>query len=74
VIDIALTTEFAISAGVRDDRGANRIIRWSTTGAEVGVAAIAAVASYEHACALVRSASGDRRRKVSRSVWIEPLR
>jgi hypothetical protein len=33
----------------------SRIIRWSTAGAVVGVAAIAAVASYEHAYALVRA-------------------
>jgi hypothetical protein len=34
---------------------ADRIIRWSTAGAVVGVAAVAAVASYEHASALVRA-------------------
>jgi hypothetical protein len=34
---------------------ADRIIRWSTAGAVVGVAAIAAVASYEHAYDLVRA-------------------
>ena len=34
---------------------ADRIIRWSTAGAVVGVAAVAAVASYEHAYALVRA-------------------
>jgi hypothetical protein len=28
---------------------ADRIIRWSTAGAVIGVAAVAAVASYEHA-------------------------
>lgn len=33
---------------------ADRVIRWSTAGAVVGVAAVAAVASYEHAYALVR--------------------
>ena len=32
---------------------ADRVIRWTTAGAVVGVAAVAAVASYEHACALV---------------------
>ncbi len=32
-----------------------QIIRWSTAGAVAGVAAVAAVASYEHACALVRA-------------------
>ena len=32
-----------------------QVIRWSTAGAVVGVAAVAAVASYEHACALVRA-------------------
>ena len=34
---------------------ADRIIRWSTAGAVIGVAAVAAVASYEHACAVVRA-------------------
>jgi len=34
---------------------ADRIIRWSTAGAVVGVAAVAAVASHEHAYALVRA-------------------
>ena len=33
----------------------DRIIRWSTAGAVVGVASVAAVASYEHAYALVRA-------------------
>ncbi len=32
-----------------------QIIRWSTAGAVAGVAAVAAVASYEHAYALVRA-------------------
>src|ERR1700722_10313532 len=31
------------------------VIRWSTAGAVVGVAVVAAVASYEHAYALVRT-------------------
>jgi hypothetical protein len=34
---------------------ADRVIRWSTAGAVVGVAAVAAVASYEHAYDLVRA-------------------
>src|SRR6516225_2519096 len=34
---------------------AGQIIRWSTAGAVAGVAAVAAVASYEHAYALVRA-------------------
>jgi hypothetical protein len=34
---------------------ADRIIRWTTAGAVVAVAAVAAVASYEHAYALVRA-------------------
>jgi Protein of unknown function (DUF2637) len=34
---------------------ADRVIRWTTAAAVVGVAAVAAVASYEHAYALVRS-------------------
>jgi Protein of unknown function (DUF2637) len=33
---------------------ADRVIRWSTALAVVGVAAVAAVVSYEHASALVR--------------------
>src|ERR1700726_2092510 len=32
----------------------DRVIRWSTAGVVVGVAAVAAVASYEHAYDLVR--------------------
>lgn len=34
---------------------ADRVIRWTTAGAVVGVAVVAAVASYEHAYALVRA-------------------
>jgi hypothetical protein len=34
---------------------ADRVIRWTTAGAVIGVAAVAAVASYEHAYALVRA-------------------
>ena len=34
---------------------ADRVIRWSTAGTVVGVAAVAAVASYEHAYDLVRA-------------------
>jgi hypothetical protein len=34
---------------------ADRVIRWTTAGAVVGVAAVAAVASYEHAYDLVRA-------------------
>jgi hypothetical protein len=34
---------------------ADRIIRWTTAGAVVGVATVAAVVSYEHASALVRT-------------------
>ena len=34
---------------------ADRVIRWSTAGAVIGVAAVAAVASYEHAYDLVRA-------------------
>jgi hypothetical protein len=33
----------------------DRVIRWSTAGAVLGVAAVAAVASYEHAHDLVRA-------------------
>src|ERR1700722_18492928 len=35
--------------------GADRVIRWSTALAVLGVAAVAAVASYEHAYDLVRA-------------------
>src|ERR1700735_226030 len=35
--------------------GADRVIRWSTAFAVLGVAAVAAVASYEHAYDLVRA-------------------
>jgi hypothetical protein len=35
--------------------GADRVIRWSTAGAVLGVAAVAAVASYEHAYELVQA-------------------
>jgi uncharacterized protein DUF2637 len=35
--------------------GADRIIKWSTAGAVLGVAAVAAVASYEHTYDLVRA-------------------
>jgi hypothetical protein len=35
--------------------GADRVIRWSTAGVVLGVAAVAAVASYEHAYDLVRA-------------------
>jgi len=34
---------------------ADRIIRWTTAVAVIGVAAVAAVVSYEHAGALVRA-------------------
>lgn len=34
---------------------ADRIIRWTTAGPVVGVAVVAAVASYEHAYALARA-------------------
>jgi hypothetical protein len=34
--------------------GADRVIKWSTAFAVLGVAVVAAVASYEHAYALVR--------------------
>ena len=37
-----LTSEFALGAAVDSDQGADRIIRWSTTGAVIGVAAVAA--------------------------------
>jgi Protein of unknown function (DUF2637) len=36
-------------------RAADRVIGWTTAGVVVGVAAVAAVASYEHAYALVRA-------------------
>ena len=34
---------------------ADRVIRWTTAGAVIGVVAVAAMASYEHAYALVRA-------------------
>jgi uncharacterized protein DUF2637 len=34
---------------------ADRVIRWTTAGAVIGVAAVAATASYEHAYTLVRA-------------------
>jgi len=34
---------------------ADRVIRWSTAAAAIGVAVVAAVVSYEHAYALVRA-------------------
>jgi hypothetical protein len=37
---------------------ADRVIKWTTAGAVLGVAAVAAVASYEHAYDLVRAPSG----------------
>jgi hypothetical protein len=35
--------------------GADRTIRWSTAAAVIGVAGVAAIVSYEHACALVHA-------------------
>src|SRR5215469_16959758 len=35
--------------------GTDRAIRWSTAGAVIGVAAVAAVVSYQHAYALVHA-------------------
>jgi hypothetical protein len=35
--------------------GPDRVIRWSTAAAVIGVAVVAAVVSYEHACALVHA-------------------
>ena len=46
---------------------ADRIIRWSTALAVVGVAAVAALVSYEHASALVR-AHGE---SVERELWLD---
>jgi hypothetical protein len=39
----------------------DQVIRWTTAGAVVGVAEVAAVASYEHAYALVRAHGEDFR-------------
>jgi hypothetical protein len=47
--------------------GADRIMRWSTALAVLGVAAVAAVASYEHAYDLVR-AHGESARMVPLTV------
>jgi hypothetical protein len=33
----------------------DRVIRWTAAGSRVGVVAVAAIASYEHAYALVRA-------------------
>ena len=55
MIDIALRTEFALAAGGARSAAADRVIRWSTAFAVLGVAAVAAVASYEHAYELVRA-------------------
>jgi hypothetical protein len=35
--------------------GADRVIKWPTAGAVLGVAAVASVATYEHAYALVQA-------------------
>ncbi len=43
---------------VAHDGDADRVIRWLTAGAVVGVAAVAAVASCEHASSLVRAHGG----------------
>jgi hypothetical protein len=40
------------------DGDADRVIRWSTGGAVVGVAAVAAVVSCEHVSSLVRAPGG----------------
>jgi hypothetical protein len=37
---------------------ADRVIRWTTAAAVIGVAVVAAVASYEHAYDLVRAHGG----------------
>jgi hypothetical protein len=44
---------------------ADRVIRWSTAGVVIGVAAVAAAASYEHACDLVRAHGEAGRRGVA---------
>jgi hypothetical protein len=45
--------------------GAGRVIRWSTAFAVLGVAAVAAVASYEHAYDLVRPTAS----QAARPAW-----
>lgn len=49
---------------------AHRIIRWTSAVAVIGVAAIAAVVSYEHACDLVRAhdETGSTGRLIPRTV------
>jgi hypothetical protein len=47
------TRSFRLLLAVRGERG-DRVIRWSTALAVLGVATVAAVASYEHAYDLVR--------------------
>jgi hypothetical protein len=46
----------------------DRVVRWSTAGAVLGVAGVAAAASYEHAYALVR-AHGE----AGWTAWLVPL-
>ena len=43
-----MSSKRAVTAG-------EHVIKWSTAGTVVGVAAVAAVASYEHAYALVQA-------------------
>ena len=51
-------SELRVCAGRRCPvTAADRVIRWSTAGAVLGVAVVAAVVSYEHASALVRLSS-----------------
>jgi hypothetical protein len=49
-----LTCEFTLSDFGGAVTATEHVIQWSTAGAVVGVAAVAAVASYGHAYALVR--------------------
>jgi hypothetical protein len=40
--------------------GTEQVIRWSTAGAVLGAAAVAATESYEHAYELVKAPKGSR--------------
>jgi hypothetical protein len=52
---------------------ADRVIRWSTALAVVGVAEVAAVVSYEHACDLVRGAWRVRLDRAPHSLTVDGL-
>jgi transposase-like protein len=53
--------------------GGDKVIRWSTAAAVVGVAVVAAVVSYEHACALVRAAQARPLDEVYAAIFIDAI-